>query len=181
MTIQYPKLTLLALSTLASYVLFQTHVFQQIAVMLNSHGYVSIFLAGLLFSYGFTTPFAIGFFVSLADSVYVPAAALLAGVGAVTSDLLIFRFIRSSFKDELDKLKLTWLFQKIYDLFHRHFSARVKKYILFSLAGFLIASPLPDEFGVSLISGFTKINQRAFAAIAYGFNTLGIFVILSVV
>lgn len=177
--LKYPKLLILLITIITAYILFQAHFFQEFAKLLNSHGYISIFLAGLLFSYGFTAPFAVGFFVSLAPEVNVFLAAPLAGIGAVLSDLFIFQFIRSSFQDEFDKLKFTWFFQKIRALFHNHLSDRVKKYVLWTFAGFIIASPLPDEFGVSLIGGFTNLNRRVFAIISYGLNTVGIFVILN--
>lgn len=176
---KYPKLLILLITIITAYILFQAHFFQEFAKTLNAHGYLSIFLAGFLFSYGFTAPFAVGFFVSLAPEVNIFLAAPLAGIGAVLSDLLIFKFIRSSFQDEFDKLKLHWFFRKIRALFHNHLSDRVKKYVLWTFAGFLIASPLPDELGVSLISGFTDINRRIFTIISYSLNTVGIFVILS--
>lgn len=147
--------------------------------MFNSHGYVSIFLAGFLFAYGFTAPFAVGFFVSLAPQVNIFIAAPLAGAGALMADLVIFQFIRTSFHDELDKLKFTRFFQKIRARFDDHFSEKLKKYILWSVAGFLIASPLPDEFGVSLISGFTNLDKKIFSIISYLLNTAGILAILA--
>lgn len=176
---QYPKLILLLVSIFAAYVLFRAHMFLQIAAMLNSHGYIAIFIAGFLFSYGFTAPLAVGFFVSLAPQVNIFLAAALAGTGSLISDLLIFRFVRTSFQDEFDKLKLTSTFQRIRDLFDSHFSERIKKYALWAIAGFLIASPLPDEFGVSLISGFTTIDKKVFSIISYLLNTSGILVILA--
>lgn len=177
--IQYPKLIILLITIITAYILFQAHFFLEFAKVLNSHGYISIFLAGLLFSYGFTAPFAVGFFIELANEVNPFIAAPLAGIGAVFSDLIIFKFIRTSFQDEFDKLKLTWFFQKICQLFDYHLGDRLKKYALWTFAGFLIASPLPDEFGVSLISGFTDINRKVFSAISYILNTTGIFIILS--
>lgn len=176
--IKYPKLILLCLSILLAYLLFQIDFFREVAVKLNSHGYVSILLAGFLFSYGFTAPFAVGFFISLAPQVNIFLAAPLAGIGALLSDLLIFRFIRTSFQDEFENLKLTWFFQKIRELFFNHLSDRIKRYVLWTFAGFLIASPLPDEFGVSLVSGFSGINQKIFSVISFSLNTIGIFVIL---
>lgn len=177
--VQYPKLILLLFSILAAYVFFQAHLFSQIAEKLNAHGYVAIFIAGFLFAYGFTAPIAIGFFISLAPQVNIFLAAPLAGAGALLSDLLIFKFIRTSFQDEFDKLKLTYIFQRIHNLFDNHLGDKIKKYVLWTLAGFLIASPLPDEFGVSLVSGFTMLDKRVFSAIAYVLNTAGIFVILA--
>ncbi|MBI2638714.1 hypothetical protein HYW83_03935 [Candidatus Peregrinibacteria bacterium] len=176
--IQYPKLTVLTISIVTAYILFQTHFFLEFAKLLNSHGYASIFLAGLLFAYGFTAPFAVGFFIELAPTINPFIAAPLAGLGAMISDFIIFQFVRHSFRDEFDKLKLTVLFQKISALFDDHLSDRVKKYVLWTFAGFLIASPLPDEFGVSIVSGFTAINKKIFSIISYILNTTGIFVIL---
>lgn len=154
-------------------------MFSQIAEMLNSHGYIAIFIAGFLFAYGFTAPLAVGFFVSLAPQVNIFLAAALAGIGALLADLLIFKFIRTSFQDEFDKLKLTRMWKRIRDLFDNHLGERIKKYTLWTIAGFLIASPLPDEFGVSLISGFTTLNKKIFSAISYLLNTAGILVILA--
>lgn len=180
MKIKYPKLLVLCISIITAYILFQAHFFSEFAKLLNSHGYISIFLAGMLFSYGFTAPFAVGFFASLAGGVNIFIAAPLAGIGAVLSDLIIFQFIRHSFRDEFDLLKSTWIFQKIRILFDDHLNERIRKYALWTCAGFLIASPLPDEFGVSLISGFTNINKKIFSIISYCLNTLGILVILAI-
>lgn len=177
--IQYPKLIILGISTILAYLAFQSHLFLYIGELLNSHGYISIFLAGFLFAYGFTAPFAVGFFVSLAPEVNIYIAAPLAGIGAVASDMLIFKFIRTSFQDEFDKLKLTLIFQKTHNLFHHHLSDKLREYTLWTIAGFLIASPLPDEFGVSLISGFTQLDKKVFAMISYVLNSSGIFVIMA--
>lgn len=177
--IQYPKLLLLVLSVASTYVFFQAHLFEIFSRALNSHGYVAILLAGFLFAYGFTAPLAVGFFISLAPNVNIFIAAPLAGIGAVLSDLLIFKFVRTSFQDEFDKLKLTYIFQKIHNLFDDHFNEKIKKYALWTIAGFLIASPLPDEFGVSLVSGFTALDKRVFSIISYLLNTTGIFIILA--
>lgn len=154
-------------------------MFSQIAELLNSHGYTAIFIAGFLFAYGFTAPLAVGFFVSLAPQVNIFLAAALAGIGALLADLLIFKFIRTSFQDEFDKFKLTHIFQFIRSAFDNHLGERIKKYLLWTIAGFLIASPLPDEFGVALISGFTVLDKKVFSAISYILNTAGIFIILA--
>lgn len=177
---QYPKLFVLLITIITAYILFRAHFFLEFAKILNSHGYISIFVAGFLFSYGFTAPFAVGFFVSLAPSINIFLAALLAGIGALLADFLIFQFIRTSFQDEFEKLKLTWFFQKIRELFDHHVHERLQKYVLWVMAGFLIASPLPDEFGVSLLSGFTEINKKLFAALSYTLNTTGILIILAI-
>jgi uncharacterized membrane protein YdjX (TVP38/TMEM64 family) len=47
------------------------------------------------------------------------------------------------------------------------------------MAGFFIASPLPDEIGVSLLAGFTRIEEKKFALVSFALNTLGIIVLLA--
>lgn len=176
--VRYPKLFLLFATMVLSYFLFRADLFLDLTQWLHISPYVSIFFVGFFFSYGFTSAFAVAFFVSLAPLVNPFLAAPLAGIGAVTADLVIFHFIRSSFQDEFEKLKLSYVFQKLHFLFHEHLGERIKKYILLAFGGFLIASPLPDEFGVTLVSGFTDIDEKMFGFIAYMLNTGGILFIL---
>lgn len=121
-----------------------------------------------------------GFLVTLAPQVNIFIAAPIAGFGALISDLFIFQFIRTSFQEEFNSLKLKWIFIKIRELFFDNFSDKLKEYILWTIAGFLIASPFPDEFGVALVSGFTKIDKKIFSIVAFILNTLGILFILAI-
>lgn len=178
--IQYPKLLILLICIILAYIFFKADFFEGFSQLFNSHGYISIFIAGFLFAYGFTAPFAVGFFISLASSVNIFIAGPLAGLGALIADLLIFQFIKTSFQDEFDKLKLTRFFQRVKLLFENHLSDKIRRYVLWTVAGFIIASPLPDEFGVSLLSGFTSIDKKAFIPISYVLNTAGIMIILAI-
>ena len=49
--------------------------------------------------------------------------------------------------------------------------------LLWSFAGIVIASPLPDEFGVTLVSSVSTMRPRQFAVLCFLLNTAGIFVI----
>jgi len=177
--IKYPKLLFLLLSILAAYFFFQTNFVKEFMGVFKGEGYILIFIAGFLFTYGFTAPFAVGFFISLAPQVNIFLAAPLAGIGAAFADYFIFRFIRFYFIDEFKELKLSFMFRNVSRLFDHHFGNRVKKYFLWVVAGLLIASPLPDEIGVSLLSGLTNINQKIFFVISFCLNTFGILFILA--
>src|SRR3989338_7198742 len=178
--LQYPKFLLLLCSFALAYVLFDQGFFHGITIALNQRGYTATFLGGLLFSFGFTTPFAIGFFVEVAHEVNPFVAAPLAGIGAFLADLIIFEIVRNAFfEDELHRFRTTRIFRFFYRaLHHRGLTERLRTYILWSFAGIIIASPLPDEIGVSLLSGVTDIEERKFGVICYVFNTLGIFAML---
>lgn len=177
--IQYPKLLLLCCTFILAYVLYQMGLFDILPQYLHGHGYISMFLGGLLFSFGFTTPFAIAIFIAMADEVNPVLGALAAGFGAVLSDITIFEFIRFSFLDELHKLRTTavfrWMSEKLH---HESVPERIRQYILWSVAGIVIASPLPDEIGVTLLSGVTEIKPRPFAVACFTCNTVGIFILL---
>lgn len=177
--IQYPKLLLLCLSFVLAYFLFHYGVFDALPAIFHGYGYVSIFVGGLLFSFGFTTAFGIAIFASMADVVHPVPAAIIGGLGAVISDLTIFQFIRFSFVDELHRMKTTvvmrWLRDKLH---HESIPERIRQYIQWSVAGILIASPLPDEIGVTILGGLTEIKRKPFIITCYAFNTVGIFIIL---
>ena len=177
--IKYPKLLLLLFSILFAYFFFQlASVKEFINAFKGGGGYFLIFISGLFFSYGFTAPLAVGFFISLAPQVNIFIAAPLAGFAAAISDFLIFHFIRFYFVDEFRELSLSFIFQEARQVFNRYSGPFLKKYFLWGLGGLILASPLPDEFGVSLLSGFTNINQKIFFIASFCFDTIGIFVIL---
>lgn len=135
---------------------------------------------GMLFSFGFTAPFGLGIFIAMASEVHPLIAAPLAGAGALLSDLLIFQLIRFSiFHDEIHSLRTTRVFQRLESLFHHErISGRLRNILLWSFAGIVIASPLPDEFGVMLVSGTTKMKRTDFGLICFLLNTVGVLLIL---
>ncbi len=177
---QYPKLCLLCGSFVLAYVLYHFGMFDWIGHTLNGHGYISMFLGGMLFSYGFTTPFGIAIFIEMGHEVHPLIAAPLAGSGALLSDLFIFSIIRySAFHDEIHRIQFSRPIQWIRSLLHHErISERMRTYILWSFAGIVIGSPLPDEFGVILLGSVTGLHKRQFAPLCFILNTIGILIIL---
>lgn len=177
---KYPKLLIVLCSVVLAYVCYYMGWFESMGTILNGHGYISVFLGGLLFSWGFTTAFAIGIFVAMADHVDPVIAAVIAGFGAFLVDFLIFEIVRFPvFHDEIHKLRTSRVYLWMHALFVRsHLPRAVQLSVLWLAAGFIIASPLPDELGIALISGVTSINRRAFLALCFACNTAGILIIL---
>jgi len=177
--LSYPRLVAFGACMGAAYVLYQIGMFEWLDGRLHGFGYPGAFAAGLLFSYGFTTPFAVAAFIAMAHEVNPFIAAPLAGAGAFLSDLVIFELLRVSFfGQELERLRHTSLVARIHTLLHHESTPeRLRKWMLWTLACIVIASPLPDEIGVALLSG-TKLSERAFAVICVSMNTLGILILL---
>ena len=176
--LRYPKLTLYLLFVFFAYFLFTSDYFSEYISIITGYGYWSIFLAGLLFSYGFTTPFAIGIFL-LAEPSNLLLSSLIAGFGALIADSLIFAFIRFNMMDEFIRIQKIKPLNSFDSFFHKNFSVNTQKNLLYILAGFIIASPLPDEIGVLLLAGLSKAHPGIFAFVSFVFNTIGIFVMLS--
>lgn len=176
--LRYPKLTLYLIFIFSAYYFFTADSSSSYVSLFVNHGYWSIFLAGLLFSYGFTTPFSIGIFL-LSDPPSVFLASLIAGFGAFLADLVIFAFIRFNMMDEFKRLQKTTPLKSFGSFFHKYVNVNLQKVILYIFAGFIIASPLPDEFGVVLLAGLSKAHPGIFAFVSFVFNTLGIFIMLS--
>lgn len=172
--IKYPKFLLLFITFLIAYLLFYERNYKSFHDFIVSLGYFGTFLTGALFAYGFTAAPATAILLILAKEQNILLAGLIAGFGALVSDLIIFNFIRYSFADEIKRLSrekpVLYINHKTPNIF--------KKYLLPVVAGFIIASPLPDEIGVSLLAVSKNISMKIFSAISYMLNTVGIFIIL---
>ncbi len=174
----YPKITALLCTYAFTYVLFQLGLFDVLPNLLQGYGYITMFAAGLLFSFGFTTPFAIAIFIEMAPAVNPLLGAIVGGAGAMLSDLLIFKFIRFSFMNEIKRLKRLPLFRWMMKREKEAVPTQIQKYIAWSIAGIIIASPLPDEIGVSVLSGDTHVHGKPFAAFCFAMDAIGVLIVL---
>ncbi len=178
--IRYPKMLLLGIMVFLAYGLFQEESVQEYFHGLKEYGYASAFAGGALFAVGFGAPFGVAILATIADEVNILLAGLLGGLGALLSDYLIFKFIKVTFNDEIMRFRNS----KAYTLFDgyliRRMPPKLAFYIAIGIAGFVIASPLPDEIGVAMFAGLTTVKDRTFALIAFTLNTLGIIAVLGI-
>jgi len=171
---KYPKFFLLITTIVFAYMIFNSTDFTKFRDFFFSIGYFGTFISGMMFSYGFTAAPATALFLLLAKHQNILLAGFIGGLGALTADLLIFKFIKSSFQDEIKEIEhekiILWIENKIPKV--------IRHYLVPVIAGFIIASPLPDEIGVALLAASAKISTRIFSVISYVLNTAGIFVVL---
>jgi len=176
---KYPKIAIFILFIAIAYIIFSSPGVGDFVNGLGDYGYLGNFIAGLLFSFGFTTPFSVGFFI-LYHPNNIFLASVIGGFGALLSDLLIFRIVKFSFMDEFKRLEKTERIREMSDLIEYVFGHKIKNHLLYIFAGIVIASPLPDELGVIILAGLTKIRIRSFMIISFLFNTIGIYILLSI-
>ena len=177
MKFKYPKLTLFVIMIILAYLIFRDQRVSDIISNLDLLNKFGSFAAGIFYSFGFTGPFAAGFFLALKPN-NIFLTGMLGGLGAMVSDLIIFRFVKVSFADEFRKLKDEKISKSLGKIIKRHLGRKIRKFFLYLFTIILIASPLPDETGITLLAGLTKIKGITIAAIGFVLNTLGILTLL---
>jgi len=171
MEFRYPKLAGFIIAIIAAYLTFSNPLIRGFISNLGGLSYFGAFIAGIFYTFGFTSPFSAGFFIDLnPSSIWVMG--ILGGLGALIGDMLIFKFVKESFKEEFERLKKEKIIRAI--------SGKLDSFILYPIAAILIASPLPDEAGLTILAGLTKIKASAIAIISMIMNTIGILILLSI-
>ncbi len=185
---KYRNLILLALSFAAAYYILKSGTIASSIQNLGNFGYPASFAAGMLFSYGLTTAPATVALFNLGKTLNPFLIAAIGACGTVISDYVIYRIVKDNLLDEIFLLsrEIKNLTKPVSHLFFwEDLRVRIWKGILHSkiwntiipiIAGLIIASPLPDEFGAALF-GAIRFEPRKFLVAAYVFNFIGIFIV----
>lgn len=178
---KHPKIILLIATIILSYLLFKQPVVSEFLAKMGSLSYLGVFIAGFLFSFGFSAAFAVGFFAVLNPS-NIWLAVVIGGIGSVIADLLLFNLIKSSFDDEIKdiekKLEKTKPVKEVEHIIKKDFNPTFLHYLMYVFAGILIATPLPDEFGITMLASISKVNQFFLALISFILHAAAILFIL---
>lgn len=172
---KYKNLTFLFISLLIAYFVLRNETLHSYLLHLGNLGYIGAFLAGILFVSTFTVATGVIILLVLAETLSPMEIGLIAGLGAVLGDFAIFRFVKDDLAREI---------RQIYNLFDRdnHFKKVLHtKYFSWTfpvIGAIIIASPLPDEVGVSLM-GISKLKTYQFLLASFILNTIGIFLAVS--
>lgn len=172
---RYKNLTCLFVSLLISFFLLRNEVFRNFLLHLGNLGYFGAFIAGILFVSTFTVALGSVILLLLVESLSPLEIGLIAGLGAVVGDTVIFQFIRNKgLADEIKHLFEYFGGDKISHLLHtKYFS-----WTLPVVGALIIASPLPDELGVGLM-GISKMKMAQFLLISFLLNSVGIFLVVA--
>lgn len=171
----YSNTGILILSLVTFYLLANYPEVQNFITSIGTLGYLGAFITGVFFVSVFTVAPALVILFELAKTLDPLSVATLAGLGTVLGDYLIFRFLR-------DKV-----FIELRPLFYKYGGTLLKKLFLTPYFSWLIpifgvviiASPLPDEAGVTIL-GLSKIKMWQFLLITFLLNSVGIFILVSI-
>ena len=166
----YKNTLFLILSLILFWYFADSHVISGVIRRLGELGYIGALIGGALFVSSFTIAPAAVIIFDVAKVLNPLLVAIFAGMGAVVGDYIIFRFLKDRVFEELSpvfgKIGGSWL-KKIF----------LTPYFIWVLpfaGAFIVASPLPDEVGITLL-GLSKVKSWQFILITFLLNAIGIF------
>jgi len=172
---KYKNLTIVFAGVALALILSQIRAFHSLLLHLGNFGYIGAFIAGILFVSTFTVSTSALILLILTETLSPIEIGLIAGLGAVVGDMIIFHLLKDNLSDEIEDVYNHMDRKKhIKKLFHTKYF----NWMLPIIGIIIIASPFPDELGVSLI-GLSKLNTSKFILLSYLLNSAGIFLIVS--
>ncbi|MEM4773134.1 MAG: hypothetical protein QW648_03970 [Nanoarchaeales archaeon] len=191
---RYKNLILLLISIIFGIFLIKSKVIDNFAKEVGNLSYLGIFICGIFYAFSLSVAPSIAIFYSFGKVLNPFIIASIGALGSVIGDYLIFRFVKVNLKEEI---KLIWedinnkfyfkdsIFYRIFPfsnlifsfrfklMMNKVYSSKIYNFLIKILAIIIIASPLPDEFGVTLL-GLTNQETKSFILISYFCNFFGI-------
>lgn len=164
---------IIALGIAVTVFLSKFGVIDSIVYALRNYSILASFFAGVFFTSTFTIAPASVAIVHIAEHVPLPSLALWGALGAMCGDLILFFFIRDRFFVDLMNIFSPSTRKHFFHSFHFGFL----KWLSPLIGAFILASPLPDEFGISLL-GMSKVKVFVLMPISFAMNFIGIYIIV---
>lgn len=177
-TYKFKNLTLLFLSVVFSIFLFQSDMVKNyiIQILSISH-YLGLLISGVLFVSTITASFAVLILTLIHDQFNFMEIIVIASLGTVVGDLIIFKIIRNH--GIIDEIKHLFKYFGSYEL-GKLLKTPYFNWTLPVLGALIIASPLPDELGISLLS-LSRLNLIQFSFVSFVLNSIGITSVLAAI
>lgn len=171
---RYKNLTFFFFSLIFALALSRYEALNGFLLNLGNLGYVGAFFAGMLFVSTFTVASGAVILLILTEKLSPIEIGIIAGLGAVVGDFTIFRFVKDGLLSEIIPLYNRLGGKHLTVVLHtKYFS-----WTLPVIGAIIIASPFPDEIGVSLM-GIAKMKTYQFLILSFVLNSVGIFLFVS--
>jgi membrane protein YqaA with SNARE-associated domain len=161
---------LIGLSIVAAIFLARSGVLHDLLSSFSDAWLVGAFVAGIFFTSMFTAAPAAAAILLIAQDEGIWLVALVAALGSLLGDFLLFWFARDRLSYYLkEHLQKEIRKHHLSRIFHMHSF----RWIAFVLGGLIIASPLPDELGIAIL-GFARLGSNLFVPLSFVANFLGL-------
>ncbi len=152
--------------------LAEQNIVPGLIALAHSGEYLASFVAGMFFTSLFTiAPAGVALAeLSLRASPFL--VALFGATGAVVGDLILFTFVRGTLASDLNALLgRVWTHRLSHAV-----RSPLMRWVMPILGALVIASPLPDELGVTML-GLSHLRLAIFIPISFVMNFLGIILV----
>ncbi len=164
---------MIAIGIAVALILSKLGLIDYIVSLFKDYYVISSFLAGMFFTSVFTLAPASITLIHIAENSPIAGVVFWGGVGAMVGDLILFLFIKDRFAEHL---KRTFKPSTVkYFMKSLHFG--FMRWLSPIIGALLIASPLPDEFGITLL-GMSKVKTVVLVPITFGMNMIGIYLLI---
>jgi membrane protein YqaA with SNARE-associated domain len=161
---------LIGLSIVAAILLARSGVLHQLLSSFSDAWILGAFVAGIFSTSVFTTAPAVAAILLIAQDEGIWLVALVAAIGSLLGDFVLFWFARDRLSYYLKELLQKEMSKRhVAQIFHMH----IFRWIAFVLGAVIIASPLPDELGIAIL-GFARLGSNLFVPLSFVSNFLGL-------
>jgi hypothetical protein len=171
---KFKNLTLTVLSIVLVILLSKNPEFNKLIASVGSLGPLGAFIGGALFVCTFMISLGAIILFGLAKTTSPLEIGVFAAAGAVFTDFVVFRYVKNNLMDEIEELYQDISGHHLKVVVHSKFFG----WFLPVLGALILASPLPDEIGVSLM-GIAKMNPITFLLLSFVLNGIGIIIAVS--
>ena len=182
----HKNILIVTIGVLFGIFLYKYDPFHNLLLSLGSFGYVGAFIAGILYDSTATVSTSIVILLVLAEKYSKLELGIIAGLGAVIGDYVIFKFVKNGLMKELKPMFQTVEGEIEHDIGRRRIKAfghmLHSKYFHWALpvvGAILIGSPFPNELAWGLM-GATKLKDYQVIIMSFIVNFAGIFFILTI-
>ena len=154
-------------------ILVETGLLNSFINLFQDYYIVSSFIAGIFFTSVFTIAPSSVVLVRISEYAPINGIILWGALGAMCGDMILFFFIRDRFAEDVMSVIKPKTIHHILKSIHLGFL----KWLSPVVGALIIASPLPDEFGIALL-GMSKIKTSLLIPIAFIMNMLGIYLVI---
>jgi hypothetical protein len=142
-------------------------------------GILGIFAMGWLYSYGFSAPFATEILIHLHPNNLL-ITTLIGATGALFANVMFYFFSEKVFHKDIQSLDPSHPLKKMHTALRKKVKHPFLKVGTFILGAFMISSPLPDDIGITMLSGINAIHDRTFTLLCFALHWIGIYLILTI-
>lgn len=168
------RLFLFILSLFIGIYILRSQTLHEYILHLGSFELIGAFVTGIFFVISFTVIPSAAVLLTLSETMNPFLLSLLAGAGGMCGDYLLMRYLRT----ETDELMLQ-VHERNHFTIEKLLKSRLLAWIGPVIGAIIIASPFPDELGVTLL-GITKLETKKFLLLVFTLDTIGIFLIVTI-